>query len=199
MRNFGTDLTAWRKANAIKQEYLAQMLGVSQSAVSHWERGRDVPSAQTALRLQALMSKTSRDEMAIERASISRLAGLRALYDLDGVRLLARSQGFAALWPELATMSGAMLRDDLVGEAQQMLSDGDTISGILSGDIVMASGVSVNHVDTAVDLEVFYKHRWHILFRKIGQRHVIDMSYESCAPDDAPRIEHLLRLDQIAA
>src|SRR3989338_5755178 len=160
MRNFGTDLTAWRKANAIKQEYLAQMLGVSQSAVSHWERGRDVPSAQTALRLQALMSKTSRDELAIERASISRLAGLRALYDLDGVRLLARSQGFAALWPELATMSGAMLR---------------------------------------VDLEVFYKHRWHILFRKIGQRHVIDMSYESCAPDDAPQIEHLLRLDQIAA
>src|SRR3990167_9169431 len=123
MRNFGTDLTAWRKANAIKQEYLAQMLGVSQSAVSHWERGRDVPSAQTALRLQALMSKTSRDELA--------------------------------------------------GEAQQMLSDGDTISGILSDDIVMASGVSVNHVDTAVDLEVFYKHRWHILFRKIGQRHVI--------------------------
>jgi len=94
---FSRRLKIWRRLNAIKQDRLADLVGVSQATISFWENGRDVPSPANMRRLNVIMAESSRDELLIDRLFVQRQAGIRALLDFDGIHLVGASQGFRAL------------------------------------------------------------------------------------------------------
>lgn len=192
-RAFARQLRLWRHLNGLKQRALADMLGVSQTAISFWESGRDVPNPAQVAQIAALMTKTGRDEVAIERAFVARQSAVRALFDLDGIRLLASSQGFRSLWPLNADLEGRRLGDHLVNEARTLAFDDDLRHAIHEGTLGLASGISLRQTD--LDLDRTLLHRWHICFRRAGHRRLIDIVYEPCDADLAPGITDLVYLD----
>ena len=177
---FAARLRTWRRINGIKQAALDEMLGVSQTAVSIWENGHDLPSAERIGRLEALLANTARDELAVERLFVERQGGIRALFDVDGARLMAVSRGFHALWPETAELTGSFFIEYLVIEARRLASDPKYTQAILSGELVLASGHSERM--TNLDTDQVIPHRWHMCFRRYGARTVADVVYE---PSDA--------------
>ncbi len=193
--DFSYGLKVWRRQNNIKQASLAEMLGVSQAAVSFWESGRDVPSTDSMKRIQALMAKSVRDELLLEQLFVQRQAGVRALFDFDGMHLLVASRGFQALWPEVGTMEGRHMADRLINEASTLVFDTDLRHAILTGNLGLASGFSERMTDLEVDSVV--PHRWHMCFRHHGHRTIIDVVYEPCAAEAEPGITDLVYLDSI--
>ncbi|MFG1481167.1 helix-turn-helix transcriptional regulator [Xanthobacter sp. V4C-4] len=190
---FAGRLKTWRKMNGIKQAALADMLGVSQAAVSFWEGRRDLPSPAALTRLEALMAHSARDEVMVERLFVERQAGVRALIDFDGARFIAASRGFCALWPQTGELRDHRLADWLVNEAQKLFFDKDLRHAIVSGNLGLASGVSERMMSLEVDQVV--PHRWHMCFRRYGPRTLVDVVYEPCAGDQPTGIEDLVYLD----
>jgi transcriptional regulator with XRE-family HTH domain len=194
---FAARLRTWRRINGIKQAALAEMLGVSQTAVSIWENGHDLPSAERIGRLEALMANTARDELAVERLFVERQGGIRALFDVDGARLLAVSRGFHALWPATAELTGSFFIEYLVNEARRLASDPKYTQAILSGELVLASGHSERM--TNLDTDQVIPHRWHMCFRRYGARTVADVVYEPSDAAQGSGIDDLVFLHDIKA
>ena len=65
MTSFGSRLRAARIASSLTQRQLADMLGVSDAAISRWESGRDNPSFDLLPDLRAAV-RTSLDELLID-------------------------------------------------------------------------------------------------------------------------------------
>jgi len=179
--DIASSLRKWRRLNGMKQEALASRLGVSQSAVSFWENGREKPSAGNIRKLKALMAHTARDELAIERLFIKRQMGIRVLCDFDGIELLESSAGFKSLWPETADLENRSVADHLVEEARNFLLDADHARSIRNGEIGLASGVSDRITDFELDSAV--KCQWHLCFRQYGYRTLLDVVFEPCGRD----------------
>lgn len=194
---FAARLRTWRRINGIKQAALAEMLGVSQTAVSIWENGHELPSAERLARLESLMAHTARDEVAVERLFVERQQGVRALFDLDGIRVLAVSRGFRALWPQTGELMGSFLIDYLVNEARRLASDQKYAQAILSGELVLASGYSDRMTD--LDIDEMVPHRWHMCFRRYGARTIADVVYEPGEGEHGPGIDDLVYLDDLKA
>ena len=192
---FQRNLVAWRKAEGISQMALAAALGVSQQAVSMWERGTDRPSAAKMAEIRSLMAKT--DPVRFERAFISNQTSIRSLFDTDGIRLVGYSEGFAKAWPLFTRFEGEALEDHLTGELANLAASRETRRGILNGEIIMASGVSDRHVN--IDVDNAFRHRWFVRFRRYGWRVVEDMIFEPCDPNAATGIETILRVDDITS
>lgn len=184
--DIASSLRKWRRLNGMKQEALASRLGVSQSAVSFWENGREKPSAGNIRKLKALMAHTARDELAIERLFIKRQMGIRVLCDFDGIELLESSAGFKSLWPETADLENRSAADHLVQEARDFLLDADRAQSIRNGEIGLASGVSDRITDLNLDSVV--KCQWHLCFRQYGYRTLLDVVFEPCGADIATGI-----------
>lgn len=55
-RHLGARLRRFRRLRGLKQEYVAEMLGVSQGLVSRWEAGRHVPSPGTCHQIRRLIA-----------------------------------------------------------------------------------------------------------------------------------------------
>lgn len=192
---FGARLRAWRRMNGIKQAALAEWLGVSQTAISIWENGYDLPATDRLARIESLMAKAASSELAVERLFVERQEGVRALFDTDGTRLLAVSRGYRTLWPQTAELQGSFFVEYLVNEAQHITTDPSLAQAILSGDLVLASGYSQRM--TSLELDEMVPHRWHACFRRYGARIIVDVVTE---PGDAPRetgIDDLVYLDEI--
>ncbi|WP_127089983.1 helix-turn-helix transcriptional regulator [Aquabacter cavernae] len=191
--DFPRHLKTWRRLNGIKQAALAEMLGVSQAAISFWESGRDTPAPGSMKRLKALMAHTARDEVRVERLFVQRQAGVRALFDLDGIRFIAASQGFQSLWPETSAFEGRFMADALANEARALIFGPDLRPSVLAGNLALASGVSERMTDLQTDEAIRF--RWHICFRRYGPRTLVDVVYEPCAPDLSTGITDLVYLD----
>lgn len=192
---FAARLRTWRRINGIKQATLAEMVGVSQTVVSVWENGHELPSAERLARLETLMADTARDELAVERLFVERQGGVRALFDVDGVRLLAVSRGFRDLWPKTGELKGSFLIDYLVNEARRLASDQKYAQAILSGDLVLASGHSERM--TNLDIDEMVPHRWHMCFRRYGPRTIVDVVYEPSEGERGAGIDDLVYLDDL--
>lgn len=188
-------LKAWRRQNGIKQIALAEMLGVSQTAVSFWENGRDKPAPAVMARIKDLMAGSIRNEVMLEKAFTQRQPGLMAVFDFDGTRLLAPSKGFRALWPQVAELEGQFMADHLVDEARTLIFDDDLSYAIASGSLGMVGGVSMRQTDLAFDPVV--QHRWHICFRRYGHMTLMSMSYEPCDGDEQAGITDIIHLDDL--
>lgn len=69
------------------------MLGVSQKTVSRWERGVDLPKAQTQARLNALFGESASDELQALLLAVRNMSLPLAIVDGDGA-LLAWSRSY---------------------------------------------------------------------------------------------------------
>lgn len=188
-------LLSWRRAMGLKQGALAAMLGVSQTAVSRWENGLDQPSAETYARLRSLIDQQSLIRQGIDQRIIEKQPGLRALVDLDGITLLATSQAFKFVWPEMVAAEGSRLADHLVSFSHELFHDGAMTQSIRQDEIAMISGVSDRHIDGFGDQS--FRHYWAATYRKIGMRHYAEISYDACQPDAELGFRHILRIDEI--
>ncbi len=194
---FGVRLKTWRRHNMMKQSALAQQLGVSQPAIARWEAGQDMPSAAHLARLRALMTATLRDELALERLFIARQAAIRALFDCDGIGLVAASQGFRDIWPGCGELVGVPLGDHLVGAMRGFVDDGPLGCALRDGAVGLVSGISSRNTDLPMDEAVH--HRWHVCFRRFGPRLLADMVYEPCPPDLPTGITDIVHIDALGA
>lgn len=192
---FGGQLRAWRRHRNLKQAALAEMLGVSQPAVARWERGLDMPSPARLSRLQALMAGSMRDELALERLFVGRQQAIRAMFDVDGVRMVATSAGFRDIWPDFSAFTERPMMDHLVGEFRNLVHDHELGYQVRDGSLGLISGISDRHTDFQVDLAI--RHRWHVCFRRYGPRILADVVYEACDPGLALGITDIVRLDEL--
>lgn len=195
--NIGSLLRDWRKANGVKQESLAALLGVSQSAVSHWENRRDIPHRRLVGRIVDIMTSTSEDRLYVDKLAIQQQGAIRASFDLDGVKLIMASQGLIGAWPGFSRLFDLRLVDRLVGEASHFMHDDDFVQSARRGEVAMISAVSDKHVQMDVDLA--FKHRWIAVFRSYGQRMLVDMTYEACDPLSDTGVQCITHYDSIAA
>ena len=192
--SIGARLKLWRRANMVKQSALAHDLGVTQAAVSRWENELDMPSATMVRRLQDLLTRTN-DSALPERRFIERQSTVRALFDFDGVRLIASSKGCSALWPGFSEMTEVPLADSMVGETASLIHERDYQRQIRRGELVVVSGVSERHVSLKIDQSV--RHRWHICLRPFGARMLADMVFEPCDRETPTGIESSLYIDAL--
>lgn len=175
------------------QKELARRLGVTQQAVSYWENAKDVPSAKILAQLRTLM--VTPDPLDVERAFIRNQATVRALVDVDGIRLVGYSRGYAAVWDDFLQLLGKPLEDKVINELQIFAGSQKLKHQVAKNELVMMSGVSLRHLD--IDLGPEFKHRWHICFRNHGQRMFVDMLFEPCDESLDTGIELVLRPDEL--
>lgn len=196
-QNIGSLVRDWRKANGIKQESLAALLGVSQSAVSHWENGHDRPQRRLVGRLVDMMTATADERLLVDGLAIQQQGAMRASFDLDGVKLLLASNGLTAAWPDFSRLVGVKLVERLVGEASHFLHDDDFVRSVRRGEVALISAVSDKHVH--LDVDTAFRHRWIAVFRSYGARIVVDMTYEACDPLADTGVQSVTHYDDIGA
>ncbi|SCW45689.1 Helix-turn-helix domain-containing protein [Ancylobacter rudongensis] len=175
---FAQRLRSWRRLVGIKQLALADILGVSQAAVSYWETGRDKPSAELMRRIDDMIAGTRIGEVALERVFTQRQPGIMALYDFDGIRFMAASRGYLAQWPGMSLLQGKSIARHLVDESGSLLANEAIRRDILSGKLALISGVSDRHTDIVVGTAV--RHEWNICFRRFGPKTLLSISFEPC-------------------
>lgn len=98
-RNLGPSLRRWRVLNRVKQQALADELGVSQSKISRWESGTSEPEGLDRSKVERLL--LARPDSAADRALVelvsSNSAPVHLVCDLSH-RLLAVSPARAQDW-----------------------------------------------------------------------------------------------------
>ncbi len=188
-------LLAWRKAERLTQGQLARLLGVSQQAVSNWERNLDVPSAKAEAAIRSMMAKA--DYLTVDATLITAQNAIRALFDLDGIKLCATSRGFQRLWPSTADLIDRPLADLLMNEAASLHENGELKNDVFKRNIIGVTGISQQHVNLESDDVI--KHRWFVRFRPYGYRMIGDMTFETCEDDPPVGIERVLGPDWVQA
>lgn len=188
-------LPKWRKASCMKQQTLADMLGVSQATISNWENGKDVPGKRLILRLADAMSTSASLRFEADRIAIASAQNPRAAFDLDGVRLVIASRGMHAAWPSFSKLSNTRLIESLVDEASLFLHDNDFVKSARRGEVAIVTAVSKRHVEIDVDSE--FLHRWSAVFRSYGAGMHVDMSYEACLPSEKQGVESVVFYDDL--
>lgn len=188
-------LRNWRRATGLKQGSFAALLGVSQATVSRWENGVDEPSAAIYAKFRALVDEQSHTQQRTEERTVEKMPGLRALVDLDGMRLLATSPAFKAIWPEVVVAEGRCFADHLLGLVRDLYHDDALMKSIRSNEVAMISAVSDRQISGFGDNA--FRHYWAASYRKVGTRHLAEISYEACEPDAELGIRHILRVDEI--
>lgn len=182
--------------NRIKQEWLAEKLGVTQAAISRWEAGADRPRTAHMGKLVDLIEVTLAGPLDIERRFIEAQPGVASLVRYDGMRMLAVSPGFRKLWPRFTQLIGQNIVDHLVDEAALITQQTDFRSGIREGTIALISGVSDRHTNVLADS--FVRHRWHACLRKQGPLVTISMSYDLCDAATPTGVTQVINLDTFA-
>lgn len=195
-QNIGLLVRDWRKANGVKQESLAAVLGVSQSAVSHWENGRDIPHRRLVGRLVDIMTATADERFRVDSLAIQQQGAIRASFELDGVKLLTASSGLMAAWPDFSKLMDVKLVERLVGEASQFMHDDAFLRSVRRGEVALISAVSDKHVQ--LDLDTAFRHKWIAVFRSYGTKMVVDMTYEACDPLAETGVQSVIRYDEIS-
>lgn len=193
MSDFAQVLSRWRKSEGMRQSELAVLLGVTQQAVSLWERGHDLPDPKRRKQIQALMAKN--DELAMERRLMREQSTIRALFDLDQMQILAVSKGFVEVWPSMAAILDRPLRSKLVNEASVLSENPLLRTQIAACEVFAAKGVSFRHFDVPHDPA--FLHRWFVRFRKHGTRMIGDMLFEQAEPHAKQQVEKIYYVDEI--
>lgn len=192
----GQLLRDWRKAMGVKQDTIAQMLGVSQAAVSHWETGRDIPHRRLTGRILDIMAGTAEERLSVDRIALKGQTSVRASFDLDGVRLVMASKGLEQAWPQFSQLHNVRLINHLVDEASTFLHDDDFVRSVRRGEVAIVSAVSDQHI--GLELDSRFRHRWIAVFRNYGHRMLVDMTYEPCDPGTLKGVESLTHYDEVA-
>lgn len=170
-------------------------MGVTQSAVSRWERGQDEPSPEVFGRLRDLVDKHAAGRFDIEQRVLERMPGLRALLDWDGMTMLAMTRDFKAIWPHMENTERLRLGDHLADLSRDLFNDSAFGRSIMNGEIALFEGVSDRHL---IGPHPAFRHHWAAVYRRIGLRHCVEISYHACVPDAELGLRHVLRVDELA-
>lgn len=190
-------LPEWRKASRVKQQTLAEMLGVTQTLVSNWETGKAAPGKRLRLRLLDIMSPAGAHRVDADRLALEKAPNPRASLGLDGVRLVCASRGMHALWPTFSSLTNTRLIERLVDEASLFLHDEDFVKAVRRGEVAMVSAVSRRHV--AIDVDQDCLHHWLAVFRGHGTSMHVEMTYEPCDAIAQTGIRDVVFFDDLAA
>ena len=190
-------LKAWRIANGFSQLRLADKLHVSQAAVSRWEAGIDAPSLEAVGRIRALLDPATRHAVGLEELFVGVRESLHVLFDLDGARMLAASQGYGRMFPNFSRQIGQRFADRLVGESRIIYEDSALHSSIMLGEIALMMGTTERHTDYGDDPAP--RHHWTVCFRKAGNRMLGDISFDLCNGDAETRLGRIIRTDELGA
>ncbi len=190
-------LKAWRLANGVSQLRLADRLNVSQAAVSRWETGVDMPSLEAAGRIRALLDPGTKNAVALEELFVGVKETLHVLFDFDGARLLATSQGYARMFPRFSRLIGHQFADRFVGETRVIYEDTQLHTSIQLGEIALMMGTSKRHLNHGN--EPAPRHHWTICFRKTGNRILGDVSFDLCEDAAETRLGRIIRTDELGA
>lgn len=190
---FSAALRAWRRMNLLSQAELAKRLGVSQQSVSLWERGADMPASNKIKKIQELIGRN--DALLIERLSIRNQSTIRTLIDTDGAKLIECSSGFVSAWPTFSELTGIFLQDKLINESQELVRNKQLWQDILSGELKIVSGVSLEHFDVGYDKP--FKHRWNACFKQYGARIIADIVIEPAEKEAQTGFDLFVRLSDL--
>ena len=128
-------IRGYRRENGLKQEALAYMLGVDQTTVSRWERGKDKPSLAMQKRLRDLMWK--REDTALEAVErLVRFSPGRATLLMPGTKIVAVSEPTARRFGVSSESMRGALHRKFVGDEfyeRYMVPVGD--AGIYNGAV----------------------------------------------------------------
>jgi transcriptional regulator with XRE-family HTH domain len=191
------DIRHWRHVNRVKQEALAEMLGVSRVAVSKWESGQSRPSKAAALRLADIMGGIHNGQLAAEAMFLAPQQQIKALFRGKSMQLVGVSAGFSAAWPEMFTLVGDKMRKHLTGEAQLYADGSDLLREATAGELLMVSGVSNRFVNIGDVPDDTVRLRWHAIIRHIDGELVHELIYEPCDPATPTGFERLVRRSDI--
>lgn len=191
----GGVLRQWRKANHIKQAILAETLGVTQATVSRWESGLDEPSPAQYVKIRNLVGQVGRSRFEIERDVISLQTGLRALVDVDGIRIISLTKLYESFWPEMIALKEMPLADKLTSFSREIFYDEQLMRSIRRGEVALISGVSEEHFEGVAGNS--FRHRWTATYRKTGSRLVSELSFEPCSSAEILGIKGIVRVDEI--
>lgn len=193
--DIGTVLRSWRRAAGIKQQGLAERLGVTQAAVSRWENGLDEPSPNILASIRELIGSRKFAEADIDLRILSLQPGLRALVELDGWTLVGVTQSFKRAWPELGDFVGHRFAEHLIGQTAELYNDAALVSSIKHGEVRLVSGVTDRHLKGFGDNA--FRHHWAAAYRCVGTRCFAEISFEACDPNEELGVRQVLRLDEI--
>ena len=177
------DIKKWRRSSGMKQETLARLLGVSQTAVSRWELGLDNPSPANLSRLRDIITQDTSSTIRIERRKLELQAGLQVMLDLDGMKQLASSRLCQQLFPRLQEFQDQYTADYLIGKTAEIYSNVALIKSIRKNEVAMITGTTSDGHLKDMD-ELAFKHRWSVTFQKLFTTHYIYLSLEACEPTD---------------
>lgn len=195
-QKFAQQLKTWRKAHAIKQQHLADLIGVSQSAISHWESGRESPSPQAFAKLTDLIAGKSLELAPQEALIVGRQLGLKTLHELDGARLIAVSPSMRKIWPQSDAYLGNRLADYLINQLAELYFDDFLRASINKGDTALISGVTERDLSLPECLPLLC--RWSYVFRRFGVRTYAELTMEVCDSPETIGVRDILRIDEVA-
>jgi transcriptional regulator with XRE-family HTH domain len=101
--HFGKRLRRFRRLRGVKQEHVAEILGVSQGMVSRWEAGAHTPSADVCAKIERLLTVApdSSTDRALRRLVEAASMPVHLICD-DSHALLAASAAREAEWEAAA-------------------------------------------------------------------------------------------------
>lgn len=189
----GLAIRHWRHVNRVKQEALAEMLGVSRVAVSKWEGGKSYPSKAVALRLADVMGGVHNGKLKAEAMFLAPQQQIKALFRGRSMQLVGVSAGFSMVWPEMTAFMGENMRKHLTGEAQSYADGGDLLREAAAGELLMVSGVSNRLVNLGDMPDEAIRLRWHAIIRHFDGELVHELIYEPCDPKIPTGFERFVR------
>lgn len=195
--SIGDRLKKWRRANGIKQNTLAEMLGVSQAAVSRWENSIDNPSLKLISKLADMFAAGVSADLVADRLFIEQLGSVEAIFDIDGIRLRATSGGMRRLWPIFSHMQAREFESRMIGESRLIIDNRELRKSVLLGEVPLICGVSDRHLDLPGDAGV--RHRWTARIRRYGDRVLTHMVYEPCDIITPLGVTNIISVDDLLA
>lgn len=95
----------------------------------------------------------SPDPLDVEKAFIRNRSSIRALVDVDGIRLVGYSHGYAAVWDDFLQVLGKPVEHKVINELQTFAGSQSLKHQITNNELVMKSGVSLRHLDIDIGPE----------------------------------------------
>ena len=186
----------------MSQADLAAQLGVTQSIVSRWEMGREPISAGLLERLIGMVSgKTAQPQLWKESALLKDTSIGRALFDADGLRYLAGSQGFRDMFPlthgghTVEILNRKNILDKLVGEMADILQDDEIRCQLHHRQLISMSCVTDR--STCFELEHGIRYRMQGVPRIMDGRVIVDVTYNACDISASLGLDGLITVDDV--
>lgn len=191
LENIAALLRQFRRRTGLKQEALAEHLGVSQGYYSRLESGRLLPSAGIRNRIITLLSNPRFEDAAIRlRKSVRQSPAATSMIfcDRGTVRLLELSQGFRSIGGTYATLQTGDVLDNILGEdfdrqASKLRALGGFDGELAMVRIVWASEATRDKMYMKAVTTVFpdESHKYVLYSQNVE---ISEQEYNSYAPDE---------------